>query len=144
MEEDEDIYYTTYDFQLQDNHEQMYSEDGVLISEACQDMESKRGRVSNFFSSDLMETPKTTLNTMTNENRHCVNVVRRCGPRRRKAANVVRSSSTVGSAFGGELRGRRPLSMSCLMAKENSTRNTVQFGNENQGRMYKLFFYCPW
>ena len=122
----------------------MYSEDGVLISEACQDMESKRGRVSNFFSSDPMETQKSTLNTMANKNEHCVNVVRRCGPRRRKAANVVRSSSTVGSAFGGQLRGRRPLSMSCLMANENFMHNTAQLGNENQGRMYRLFFYCSW
>ena len=144
LEEDEDIYHTTYHFQLQDNQEQIYSEDGVLISEAYQDMQSKMGRASNFLSHEHMETPKTTLNTITNENGHSVNVVLRRGPRRRKAANVVRSSSTVGSAFGGELRGRRPLSMSCLMAKENSMRNTVQFENENQGRMYKLFFYCPW
>ena len=113
-QEEEDIYHIRYQFQQLQN-EQRHNERFHTMTE-----KSTFGdvRLNNYDQSgveqivDLYNSGE--VYDSGQQDKHVV--VRRAGPRHRKAANMSRSSSSAGNYSNGNLHGRRPLSMSCLLA----------------------------
>ena len=111
-EEAEDIYHVIHDFPLLNKKGELLVEPGHISFEVNEDMNENMGSACNNILTENSQLP--VYHELSKTNSSQANVAFRRGPRHRKAANVSRSSSLAN--VGRELHGRRPLSMSCLVA----------------------------